>query len=89
VFLVTGATSGIGMATARRLALAGGTVVMAVRSVARAEELAAAWQATSPHPLDVMVSGSRTRDVCGARSFVCVCGVCVWGVCGCVCVFRR
>uniref|UniRef100_A0A0D9VBC1 Uncharacterized protein n=1 Tax=Leersia perrieri TaxID=77586 RepID=A0A0D9VBC1_9ORYZ len=43
-FIVTGATSGIGLEIARQLALAGGHVVMAVRRTKLAHELIQKWQ---------------------------------------------
>ncbi|KAJ6846241.1 retinol dehydrogenase 12-like [Iris pallida] len=43
-FVVTGATSGIGLEIARQLAQAGGHVVMAVRRVKLAQELIREWQ---------------------------------------------
>uniref|UniRef100_A0A0E0CDW5 WW domain-containing oxidoreductase n=1 Tax=Oryza meridionalis TaxID=40149 RepID=A0A0E0CDW5_9ORYZ len=43
-FVVTGATSGIGLEIARQLALAGGHVVMAVRRTKLAQELIQKWQ---------------------------------------------
>eukprot|EP00049_Salpingoeca_infusionum_P005566 m.93729 g.93729 ORF g.93729 m.93729 type:complete len:344 (-) comp13007_c0_seq2:135-1166(-) len=48
VFVVTGATSGIGTDTAKRLALNGGIVVLAVRNVAAGQELIDEWNKTNP-----------------------------------------
>jgi NAD(P)-dependent dehydrogenase (short-subunit alcohol dehydrogenase family) len=46
--IVTGANSGLGLATARELARAGARVVLAVRNVARGEEAARAIRAAHP-----------------------------------------
>ena len=43
-YLVTGATSGIGLYTARGLALCGAHVVIACRTPSKAQELVQQWQ---------------------------------------------
>ncbi|XP_078448518.1 NAD(P)-binding Rossmann-fold superfamily protein [Wolffia australiana] len=53
-FIVTGCTSGIGLETARQLAMAGAHLVMAVRNTNLAHELIRKWQAEGI-PLDVEV----------------------------------
>jgi NAD(P)-dependent dehydrogenase (short-subunit alcohol dehydrogenase family) len=62
--IVTGAASGIGVETARVLAEAGASVVMAVRDVAKAEEIAA--------PVNAALGGqrmiARSLDLSNARS---------------------
>ncbi|HEY0387581.1 MAG TPA: SDR family oxidoreductase [Gaiellales bacterium] len=67
IAVVTGASSGIGRATAARLADEGATVVAAARSTAALEQLAAAGPAGRivPQPLDVRDSGA-VRDLVGA-----------------------
>ena len=52
VAVVTGASSGIGAATAARLAKAGFDVVVGARRVDRLRDMAAAWDARALH-LDV------------------------------------
>lgn len=54
--IVTGASSGLGIETARVLALAGADVVMAVRNVKAGEEVAASLRAALP-------AGSGTLEV--------------------------
>lgn len=47
--MITGATSGIGLQTARALALSGAHVIFAVRSTNVAKDLISQWQAKLPH----------------------------------------
>ncbi len=62
-FVITGANSGLGLATARALAGAGGRVVLAVRSVAKGEEAARSISGKSEvRPLDL-------ADLASVRSF--------------------
>jgi NAD(P)-dependent dehydrogenase (short-subunit alcohol dehydrogenase family) len=59
IFIVTGANSGLGLATTRQLAKQGGTVVMGCRRVAEGERVADTLRAELPHarlevlPLDL------------------------------------
>ncbi|MGH3745641.1 MAG: oxidoreductase [Mycobacteriales bacterium] len=62
-FVVTGANSGIGFATARDLAGAGATVVLACRSTAKADEAAARM------PGDVRVRRLDLADLASVRAF--------------------
>lgn len=48
-FVVTGATSGLGLVTARELAAHGGRVLLAVRDVARGETVASSIRQAHPH----------------------------------------
>lgn len=72
VAVVTGASSGIGRATARRLSRAGMTVVAVARREDRLEELADRHASVVPHPADVTdledVDGlaARVREEFGA-----------------------
>ena len=59
--VVTGASSGIGAAAARRLAADGWSVVAAARRVERLEALAAELPAVRPHALDVTDADSVAR----------------------------
>jgi NAD(P)-dependent dehydrogenase (short-subunit alcohol dehydrogenase family) len=61
--VVTGATSGLGLATARALATAGARVVLAVRDVARGEAAAAGL------PGDVEVRRLDLADLASVRAF--------------------
>jgi NAD(P)-dependent dehydrogenase (short-subunit alcohol dehydrogenase family) len=62
-FIVTGATSGLGLATARALAGAGARVVLAVRDTAKGEQAAAAIDGTAE------VRGLDLADLASIRSF--------------------
>jgi NAD(P)-dependent dehydrogenase (short-subunit alcohol dehydrogenase family) len=63
VFVVTGANSGLGEATARALAVRGGTVVLACRDVAKGESAAARMTG------DVSVRGLDLADLASVRAF--------------------
>jgi len=60
--IVTGASSGIGRATAEALAGAGAKVALAARTAAALEELAAALRATGAEALAVSTDVSRAED---------------------------
>ncbi|MYW64389.1 SDR family NAD(P)-dependent oxidoreductase [Streptomyces sp. SID8379] len=68
IAVVTGAASGVGLATARALAMRGGEVILAVRDMERGRRAAAAITAAAPHarldvrPLDL-------ADLDSVRSF--------------------
>ncbi len=63
VAIVTGASRGIGAATARALADAGATVVLAARDAARLEQVAAEIQAGGGTALSVPTDISKPEDV--------------------------
>ena len=63
--VVTGANSGIGLETARRLALAGADVVLAVRSVDKGNRAADDIRSTAP---DATVSVARSTSRASPRS---------------------
>lgn len=66
--LVTGASSGIGLECARRLAADGRDLVLAARRVGRLEDLRAELE--SDHDVDVRVGGLDVRDRSAVRAFV-------------------
>jgi serine 3-dehydrogenase len=66
--LVTGASSGIGLATARALAGAGARLVLAARRVERLVELAEELGSAEALALDVR-DGERVRSELGGRAF--------------------
>src|SRR5437016_14267990 len=68
VAVVTGANSGLGLATARELARAGARVVMAVRNVQKGEEAARKVRADAPG-VDVTVMALDLGDVSSIRAF--------------------
>jgi NAD(P)-dependent dehydrogenase (short-subunit alcohol dehydrogenase family) len=69
--IVTGASSGIGVETARALAFAGAHVVMACRSVAAGEEVAARLRAELPAKSgELEVAALELADLASVRAFV-------------------
>jgi NAD(P)-dependent dehydrogenase (short-subunit alcohol dehydrogenase family) len=68
VAIVTGANSGLGLATARELARAGASVVMACRSAARGEQAAATIRAGVPEAA-VKVAELDLADLDSVRAF--------------------
>jgi NAD(P)-dependent dehydrogenase (short-subunit alcohol dehydrogenase family) len=64
VIILTGASSGIGLATARRLAAGGASVVLAARSVAALRELAAELPGSVAIPTDV-TRAEQAQDLVG------------------------
>ena len=68
VAIVTGANSGLGLATARELARAGASVVLAVRDPAKGEEAAARIRATVPGAA-VEVALLDLADLTSVRAF--------------------
>jgi NADP-dependent 3-hydroxy acid dehydrogenase YdfG len=65
VIIVTGASSGIGRATAERLARAGATVVACARDEARLREIAAKTPGIEPRRTDVTSAGERVALIDG------------------------
>ena len=68
VAIVTGANSGLGLATARDLARAGATVVMACRDEAKGERAAASVRASTPNAA-LEVAPLDLADLASVRSF--------------------
>jgi NAD(P)-dependent dehydrogenase (short-subunit alcohol dehydrogenase family) len=68
VAIVTGANSGLGLATARELARAGATVVMACRDEAKGERAAASVRAGVPNAA-LEVAALDLADLASVRSF--------------------
>jgi len=68
VAIITGANSGLGLATARDLARAGATVVMACRDEAKGERAAASVRASTPNAA-LEVAPLDLADLASVRSF--------------------
>ena len=68
VAIVTGANSGLGLATARELARAGATVVLACRSAAKGDEAAASIRGSVPAAM-VEVAAVDLADLGSVREF--------------------
>lgn len=68
IAVVTGANSGLGLATARALALAGGAVVLACRNLEKGTEAAAAIAATAPEVV-VAVAELDLSSLASIRAF--------------------
>jgi NAD(P)-dependent dehydrogenase (short-subunit alcohol dehydrogenase family) len=68
VAVVTGASSGLGLATARELARAGGRVLMAIRNARKGEEAARSIRASAPDA-DVVVEELDLADLASVRAF--------------------
>src|SRR3954469_21375572 len=69
--IVTGASSGLGIETARALAFAGADVVMACRSVPAGEAVAARLRAELPHDAGrLQVAALDLADLASVRTFV-------------------